>query len=513
MKRHSFSSRGQSVWVDAGRIATKPALKSDLETDVCVIGAGMAGMSTAYKVAQAGLKVVVLDDGRIGGGQTECTTAHLSNMLDRRYTQIEAWRGAEIAALAAGSHTAAIQEIESIATQEQIECDFRRVNGYLFAPPDQSTDVLDRELAAILRTGAIAAAPVECVPWPDFNTGPCLLIPQQGQFHPLKYLKGLTAAIKRKGGKFFGKTHVTKIKGGSPAFITTESGPVVTAKHVVVATNSPVNDWVTIHTKQAPYMTYVVGGRIPKQAVPEALYWDTADPYHYVRLQDDPGSPDHAILIVGGEDHKTGQADDGEERFARLQEWAEERFSSLEAISYHWSGQVMESVDGLAFIGHNPLDADNVYIATGDSGLGMTHGTIAGILISDLILGRENRWREVYDPARTPISTAGEFLQENLNVALQYAKWLVPGEVPHIEELPAGHGAVMQRGLSKCAVYRDAQGQLTELSAVCPHLQCAVAWNPTESTWDCPCHGSRFDPQGKVLNGPANQDLSPWKEG
>lgn len=513
MKRHSFSTRGESVWVDAGRVPLKPALKSDIETDVCVVGAGIAGMSVAYKVAKAGLRVVVLDDGRIGGGQTECTTAHLSNMLDRRYTQIEAWRGAEIAALAAGSHTAAIQEIESISAHEQIDCDFRRVNGYLFSPPGESTDVLDRELAAILRTRAIAAVPVDRVPWPDFNTGPCLLIPQQGQFHPLKYLKGLAAAIRKAGGKIYSKSHVTKVTGGSPAFITTEPGAVVTAQHVVVATNSPVNDWVTIHTKQAPYMTYVIGDRIPKQSVPEALYWDTADPYHYVRLQDDPGSPDHAILIIGGEDHKTGQADDGEERFVRLQEWAEERFPSLEAISYHWSGQVMESIDGLGFIGHNPLDKNNVYIATGDSGLGMTHGTIAGLLISDMILGRANPWRDVYDPGRTPITTASEFLQENLNVALQYAKWLLPGEVPHIEQLPPGQGAVVQRGLSKCAIYRDAQGQLTELSAVCPHLQCAVAWNGTENTWDCPCHGSRFDPQGNVLNGPANQNLSPWKEG
>jgi Rieske Fe-S protein len=263
-----------------------------------------------------------------------------------------------------------------------------------------------------------------------------------------------------------------------------------------------------IHTKQAPYLTYVVGIKVPHDSVPPGLFWDTEDPFHYVRLQQAENA-DHDVLIVGGEDHKTGQANDGDERHERLEQWAREHFPRLGELEFHWAGQVMESVDGLGYIGHNPADDANIYVATGDSGLGMTHGTIAGMLIGDLILGRENPWRDVYDPSRWPMGSLGAYARENINVALQYTDWLTPGEVSDVREIPFGQGAILRDGLSKVAIYRDKQGRLTKLSAVCPHLKCIVHWNTAESTWDCPCHGSRFAPEGKVLNGPANVDLPP----
>jgi nitrite reductase/ring-hydroxylating ferredoxin subunit len=291
----------------------------------------------------------------------------------------------------------------------------------------------------------------------------------------------------------------------------------VTARAVVVATNTPVNDRVAIHTKQAPYRTYVVGARVPRGSVPDILLWDTPDPYHYVRLQrgsrgeggDESGGSD--VLIVGGEDHKTGQANDADERFSRLEAWTRERFPQVESFVYRWSGQVMEPVDGMAFIGRNPLDSDNVYIATGDSGNGMTHGTIAGILLTDLIQGRENRWAELYDPSRKPLSlsAAKDFAEENLNVAVQYTDHVTPGEVSDESEIRAGEGAVIRRGLSKVACYRDESGALHERSAVCTHLGCVVQWNSGEKSWDCPCHGSRFHrTDGHVVNGPANVALA-----
>src|SRR6266852_7804512 len=223
-------------------------------------------------------------------------------------------------------------------------------------------------------------------------------------------------------------------------------GPVITANAVVVATNTPINDRVAIHTKQAPYLTYVIGGLVPAGVIPRALYWDTGDPYHYIRL----AASDHGateLLIVGGEDHKTGQADDSMERHARLETWARERFPMLGEIKYRWSGQVMEPVDGVAFIGRNPLDADNVFIATGDSGMGMTHGTIAGILLTDLIMGRENPWAKIYDPSRKPLRGMAwkEFLVENLNVASEYVKdWLGGGDVSSTDEVTPGCGAVVR---------------------------------------------------------------------
>jgi Rieske Fe-S protein len=292
----------------------------------------------------------------------------------------------------------------------------------------------------------------------------------------------------------------------------------VSAGAVVVATNVPFIDRVAIHTKQAPYHTYVIGARVQPGSITPALYWDTGDPYHYVRLQrvtnaelgGDNEEPVE-ILIVGGEDHKAGQASDGEDRYARLEGWMRGRFPATREVEFRWSGQVMETQDGLAFIGRNPLDAPNVYVATGDSGMGMTHGTIAGILLTDLIAGRENPWAALYDPSRIRTGAATEWVKENLNVAVQYTSWVTGGEVSSVDEITPNSGAVMRDGLTKVAVFRDEAGELHGCSAVCTHLGCIVAWNASASTWDCPCHGSRFDPYGKVVNGPAKNPLSPVK--
>jgi Rieske Fe-S protein len=308
----------------------------------------------------------------------------------------------------------------------------------------------------------------------------------------------------RRGGRIFNGTHATEIVGGDDAHVLTSTGASARCNYVVVATNTPVNDWVTIHTKQAAYRTYIIGARVPKGSVSKALFWDTPDPYHYVRLGE---MADHDVLIVGGEDHKTAQAADQDERFEKLVQWARQRWPMTGDIEYRWSGQVMEPVDSLAFIGRNPLDKENVFIATGDSGNGMTHGTIAGILITDLIMGRKNDWETLYDPSRKSLLAAGPFLKEDLNVAAQYSDLLTAGEVESVEQIPPGSGAVVRRGLIKVAVYRDKQGQLHERSAICPHLGCVVAWNKLEKSWDCPCHGSRFDALGKVTNGPALGDL------
>ncbi len=346
-------------------------------------------------------------------------------------------------------------------------------------------------------------------PVASFDTGRCLRFPRQGQFHPLEYLAGLAAALRRRGGAIYTGTHVATVDGGHPARVETEAGPVVTANSVVVATNTPINDRVTIHTKQAPYLTYAIAAQVPRGSVERRMYWDTLDAYHYIRLQPMPRGGD--VLIVGGEDHKAGQADDQPERWDRLEAWARDRFPTLKPIEYRWSGMVMETIDGLAFIGRNPMDKPNVYIATGDSGMGMTHGTIAGILLTDLILGRDNPWAALYDPARKPVRGMAlkEFIVENANVAGEYAAdWLGGGDVSSVDEIPRGEGAVLRRGLSKVAVYRDGRGGLHEHSAVCPHLQCIVHWNRAEKTWDCPCHGSRFDPHGRVICGPANSPLA-----
>ena len=479
-----------------------------MSADVCVVGAGIAGLTTAYLLARAGRSVVVLDDGPAGSGQTSRTTAHLSCAIDDRIYEIERLHGELGARLAVASHASAIDRIEEIAAAEQISCDFQRLDGYLFLPPGEDGGILEREREAAVKAG-LADVVLLSAEQSGLGLGPCLRFPRQGQFHPLRYLYGLLQAFEKHGGRFFVNTHATETEGGTPARVATAGGPAITAGAIVVATNSPVNDRVKIHTKLSAYLSYVVGLRVPRGAVTRALYWDTADPYHYVRLHQEAGDGQeaHDVLIVGGEDHRTGQADDGEARFRRLEAWARERFPAAREVAYRWSGQVMETIDGLAFIGRNPLDHESVYVATGDSGMGMTHGTIAGMIIADLITGQPNPWAALYEPSRKTLLAAGEFTRENARTNWQYKDWLTPGDVDSVDAIVRGAGAVLRRGMSKVAVYRDDEGAVHEMSAVCPHLGCIVSWNPTERTWDCPCHGSRFDCRGKVINGPANRDL------
>ena len=503
----------RSLWTATARMPVYPPLTASIRADVCVVGAGIAGLTTAYMLAKAGRSVVVLDDGPLASGMTAVTTAHLTNALDDRYFEIERLHGDQGLRLTADSHSAAIDQIETIVREESIDCDFRRVDGYLILAPEHEESLIDKELEAAHHAGIPEVEKLARAPIAAFNTGPCLRFPNQGQFHPLKYLAAVATAIDRLGGRLYARTHADSIEGGERARVTVGAHKVA-ADAIVVATNVPINDRVAIHTKQAPYMTYVVGMRVERGSIDPFLLWDTGDPYHYVRVQDVNaedswnGAGEHEVLIVGGEDHKSGQATDTQERHARLERWTRERFPMATELEFKWAGQVMETIDGLAFIGRNPADDDNVYVCTGDSGMGMTHGTIAGMLISDLIMGRENPWESLYDPSRKTLKAAGDFARENLNVAAQFADYVTGGDVGSAEDIAPGTGALIRRGLKKVAAYRDVQGVLHERSAVCPHLGCIVQWNASEETWDCPCHGSRFHKFGKVFNGPANRDLS-----
>jgi len=498
--------RNRSPWMSYFLPDAQP-LDADARTDVCIVGAGIAGMTCAYLLAKKGKRVVVLDHGSIGGGMTSATTAHLSTALDDRYHEIERLHGADGARLAAQSHAAAIEAIDAIVAHEKIDCDFERLDGYLFLPPRGDADELLREYEAALRAGIEGLEWVSAAPIDGFDTGPCLRFPRQGQFHPLKYLAGLTRAVRRLGGTIHCGTHVSEVHGGERATVVTAGGHRVDCGAAVVATNTPINDRVAIHTKQAPYTTYVIAARVPRGTVEKALYWDTLDAYHYARLKDPAGE----LLIVGGEDHKTAQSDDAERRFANLELWMRTRWPAAREVLHRWSGQVMEPIDYLAYIGRDPSQ-ENVYIATGDSGNGMTHGTIAGLVITDLVHGVAVPWAALYDPGRITVKAAGNFARETANMAWQYTDWVKPGDIDSVEQIRPGSGAVLRRGVHKLAIYRDAQGGLHEMSARCTHLGCIVKWNETQGSWDCPCHGSRFDATGQVLGGPAVEPLTPVED-
>src|SRR5688500_10649607 len=422
-------------------------------------------MTTAYLLAQAGRRVVVLDDGPVAGGETGRTTAHLSWALDDFYTEIEKMHGSEGARIAAESHRAAVDRIEQIVREESIDCDFERLDGYWFAEDESGRKELEAEVDAARRAGIADVEALGRLPNLSFPTVAGVRFGNLAQFHPAKYLAGLARATERLGVRIYCGSHVEGLeKRPRRPQVKTAEKQTVTADAIVFATNSPVNDWVTIHTKQAAYRTYVVGFDVPNGSVPRGLYWDTLDPYHYVRLARGTDAS-REVLIVGGQDHKTGQADDQESRFAALVEWTRARFPTVGEVAYQWSGQIIEPNDYVAFIGRNP-DDENIYIATGDSGHGMTHGTIAGMLITDLVTGRENAWAKLYDPARISLRSAPEFARENLNVAAQYADYVTPGEVSSPEEIKPGEGAIMRDGAKKFAGYRHDDGSVQTGSAV-----------------------------------------------
>jgi glycine/D-amino acid oxidase-like deaminating enzyme/nitrite reductase/ring-hydroxylating ferredoxin subunit len=503
------SGATQSSWFPtAAAPPTFAPLHENITADVVVIGAGIAGLTTAYLLGKEGKKVVVLEDGEIASGESGRTTAHLSNALDDRYTTLEQLFGQDGARLAAESHGTAIDRIGQIVQDENIACDYTRLDGFLFLPKDGTHQQLQDELEAAHRAGLTAVELLPDAGATGFKTGECLCFPNQGQFHILKYLSGLAEAIVAQGGRIFTHTHATEISGGSDANVTVTEGYQVFAQAIVIATNTPFNDRVVMHTKQHPYRTYVVGARIAKGSVTKALYWDDADPYHYIRTQEVPEA-DYDLLIVGGEDHKTGQEPNPQAHLDCLEDWTRAHFPSIQSIDYRWSGQVMEPTDGLGYAGHDPLNNDNVYIITGDSGHGMTHGTLGPMIITDLILGRENPWAKLYDPSRITLKleSVKEYIKENLNVAAEYTDLVTGSDVSTEAEIKPSSGAVLGRGPLKVAVYRDEHGATHECSAICPHLHCVVHWNALETSWDCPCHGSRFDAYGHLLSGPANMDL------
>ncbi len=490
----------QSYWLDSAPRRTHAPLAGDLDVDVAVVGAGITGLTAALLLARAGRKVAVLEARRVGEGDTGKTTSHITELLDARYHRLASDFGEEGARLAAHSQRAAIERIAAFVQEEAIDCGFARVPAYLYAEKGGDGGDVEKELEAARKLG-LDAAPCEAPPLP-FAVERALRLENQAQFHPLRYLDPLADALTRLGGRLFDRTRVVDFEDGEPCRLTTEGGQIVTARQVLSCTYSPSSTRFALHTRVAAYRSYVVALRV--DGAPEGLFWDNADPYHYTRRE--PVEGGH-LLVVGGEDHKTGTEKDAEGAFRRLEDYARGRFGDR-PIAYRWSGQILETVDGLPYVGKAP-HSGHTYVATGYSGNGITHGTMAGMLLSDLALGRENPWASLYDPGRIkPVASAKDFVAENASVAAHFVgDRLKKPEAPGLEQVPPGEGRIVRRGSEALAAYRDEAGSLRVCSAVCPHLGCLVQWNNAERTWDCPCHGSRFETDGEVINGPALRSL------
>jgi glycine/D-amino acid oxidase-like deaminating enzyme/nitrite reductase/ring-hydroxylating ferredoxin subunit len=502
--------RTKSLWMKVDVAPGRAPLKGQIRCDTVVVGSGIAGLSVAYELAELGRSVIVVDRGAIAGGMTSRTTAHLAPVCDDGLSSLIKMRGEETARLFQKSQEAAVDRIEEIVARHDIACNFRRLDAFLFPALEmeksEARDQVDEEYDAARKLGA-EAEKTKGVPLKGFEDAPVLRYARQGTFHPLKYLKGLVAVIEANGGRLFADSPIMEFEETETGVrITSDNGATIEAPSAVVATNSPVNDRATLHSKMAPYRTYAMAFTIPRGTLPDALYWDMADPYHYVRLNPGPGSTDY--LIVGGADHKSGEADDGDVRFEAVEAWIRQLVPDLGKEVHRWSGQVMDTIDYCGFIGRNP-DSKNIYVATGDSGQGMTHGVVAGLLLRDLIEGRENRWTQVYEPSRKTPTGIVNYVSENLTALKSLAEHVTPGELNSLDELESGQGGIIREGLKKIAAFKDEDGKLFLRSAVCTHLGCHIHWNSTERCWDCPCHGSHFAPDGSVLNGPA---ISPLPE-
>jgi glycine/D-amino acid oxidase-like deaminating enzyme/nitrite reductase/ring-hydroxylating ferredoxin subunit len=490
----------------AGRIGGPGELAGERTVDVCIVGAGIAGVSVAYELARQGARVLVLDQGVIGGGETALTSAHLTSALDDRFYRLEKLHGPDGARLAGQSHAVAIDLVENNARTLGIDCDFRRIDGYLFAGAYRPADELARELEAATRAGIdvelVAGAPL------PFAAGPALRFSRQARFHPLAYVNGMARAVVDHGGSIHTGVHVGEVKRGENQRLEVQlaGGGRVHADAVVDATNGTITSMMKLPMRQSAYRSYVIALERRDAAVPDALFWDTEDPYHYLRIATDADGRE--LVLVGGEDHRVGQDEEPSRRWGSLERWIRERVSGLGATIDRWSGQIMEPADGLGFVGRSP-DLDGVYVVTGDSGEGLTHAVIASVIVPELILGHDHPWVKIYEPSRSMLRAAGTLVKDAMAATVQYADWIAGGDVDDVARIPNGQGAVVRKGVHLLAVYRDEDGRLHTCSARCPHKSAVVAWNEAERTWDCPAHGSRFDACGHVLHGPAIGDLTP----
>jgi glycine/D-amino acid oxidase-like deaminating enzyme/nitrite reductase/ring-hydroxylating ferredoxin subunit len=490
----------ESVWGSGPAPARRATgkLETELRVDVAVIGGGVTGLTCALLLAQQGQRVALLESRQLGAGVTSASTAHLTEAVDTRYHELTSKFGCEGARAVRASSRDAIELIAQLCGGEHGPCGFERLNGYLFSEKREELDELEAELAA----AAAAGAAVRSCPAPvPFGIAGSICFADQAQIDPQAYVARLRELATRERVRLFEGVSMLDVEGSDPLRVITDQGPAVVADAVVLATHAPFAK-LTLQLKLAQYRSYVVAGRVA--STPPGLFWDMADPYHYVRRALVDG---YNYAVLGGQDHRTGETPDGgiEAPYQRLAAYAS-RFGV--PAERRWSAQVVESADGLPFIGRPDPDR-KLYVATGFGGNGMTFGTLAAMLISDELLGRQNPFAELYRADRSkPLASLGAVVSENIDTAVHaVVDHLRPVSHVPIADIRIGEGRVVKDNGERLAVYRDQDGKLHALSSVCTHLGCQVAFNAIERSWDCPCHGSRFDIDGRVLDGPATKPL------
>jgi glycine/D-amino acid oxidase-like deaminating enzyme/nitrite reductase/ring-hydroxylating ferredoxin subunit len=494
-------------WATSATFPPFAKLAEDVEADVVIVGAGVTGLTAAYLLAKAGKRVVVLERDRCAITDTGHTSAHLTMVTDARLTELVKRFGRDHAQAVWDAGLAAIATIDEIVREQAIDARFEWVDGYLHAPPMANAGGESKRLqedAALAREMGFDAEYVDAVP---LANQPGVRFADQARIHPRSYLARVAKAFVALGGRIY--EHSTAEEFCDDPREVKVGGQTVQCEDIVIATHNPVVGLsglagaTLFQTKLALYTSYVVAARVPSGAVPDGLWWDTGDPYYYLRLEP---HRDFDVIVFGGEDHKTGQQDDTAGCYQRL----EERLTAMVPrvdVTHRWSGQVIETPDGLPYIGQT---ADHQYAATGYAGNGLTFGTLAGMMTSDAILGRTNPWRDLFHPSRKAITHGvWDYLKENVDYPYYLIRDRFAGtDTRSLRVLKRGQGKIIERNGSKVAAYRDPSGAVTVRSAICTHMGCVVGWNTAERTWDCPCHGSRFKPTGDVISGPAEAPLS-----
>jgi glycine/D-amino acid oxidase-like deaminating enzyme/nitrite reductase/ring-hydroxylating ferredoxin subunit len=494
-------------WSDSASFPTFPKLERDQHVDVVVVGGGITGVTAAYLLTAGGKTVALIERARCAQIDTGHTSAHLTMVVDTRLSDLVSRFGRTHGQAVWDAGLAAIAQIDTLIREHGIECAFEWVDAFLHAPIGTAVpgeiDGL-REEAALASDLGFDARFVEKVP---LVGQPGIRVEAQARFHPRKYLAGLARAITTRGGHIY--EHSDAEEFCTKPLGVKVNGRTLTCDDLVIATHNPlvgissVASATLFQTKLALYTSYVIAGRVPRGEVPDALFWDTADPYHYLRIEAHHG---HDLVIFGGEDHKTGQVSDTTACYDRLEHALSELVPGVD-ISHRWSGQVIETPDGLPYIGQT---AEHQYSATGFGGNGMTFGTLGAMIASDAILGRKNPWAELFEPGRAAVrKVLWEYVKENADYPYYLVRDRFAGaEARSLRALKRGEGKVIERDGAKVAAYRDDNGATVLRSAICPHMGCIVAWNDAERTWDCPCHGSRFKPTGAVISGPAEAPLA-----
>ncbi len=496
----------RSYWIDTGTLPRFPRLERDLDVDVAIVGGGITGITAAYLFKRAGRSVALLERRSCAEMDTGHTTAHLTAVTDLnlRSLVLRYGRGGARAVWDAGS--AAIDQICRIIRAESIDCDFRHVPNYLHAPLGEDSDHKTREFEEEARFAAELEIPAQYRERVPFLNRPGVEFPQQALFHPRRYLAGLLERIPGSGSHVFENSEVDGFDDDPLAVRV--GAHRVRCNHLVLATHTPLQGLsstagaMAFQTKLSWYSTSAIGARVPGGLLPEASFYDTSNPYYYLRIDRRRG---HDYVIFGGEDHKTGQETDTRERYTRLEAMLR-RFIPQAEVDHRWSGQVIETNDGLPFIGATD---EHQFIATGFAGNGLTFGTIGAIMAVDAAFGRKNPWAKLFDPGRKKLlGGTWDYFAENKDYPYHLLRdRLARGEPGGLDSLAPGEGRLLQLDGRKVAAYRRPTGEVTLCSPVCPHLQCIVNWNTAEHTWDCPCHGSRFKPEGEVISGPAERSL------